>query len=342
MDSFERFYAALRGRPVDRPPVFPQIGDHAGIINKLTYNVMYKNATKAADAHLKALELYGYDITTIQVEPSWPIAEACGAAVIYPPNKNPWITKPPLNSEEDLVDLKIPDFMETESTKVMIRGTEILAKEASVPVAAFMTGPITFSLQLMPYVLLITEIVKNPEFTHELIKYSVSIIKDYIKNLKEAGATVLVVCEHDFQMLKPKQIKEFSLQYLTEIFEIFDYNILHMCGRMTSQLNEIAHDLKQMQNLNTINIGPFVDISKTQTLLDHKIGVAGNIDHVKLLPFANPSEVEVAVKKAINASGGSIRYMVAPGCEITADTPIDNVKALVSAVKTFNSSVSPS
>ena len=53
MDSFERIYAALRGRSVDRPPVFPQIGDHAGIINNLSYNVMYQNAKKAADAHLK-------------------------------------------------------------------------------------------------------------------------------------------------------------------------------------------------------------------------------------------------------------------------------------------------
>ena len=101
MDSFERVYAALEGRQVDRPPVLPQIGDHAGIINNLTYDIMYKDAQKAANAHLKALDLYGYDITTIQVEPSWPVAEACGATVNYPPDKNPWIIKPVLNSEDD-------------------------------------------------------------------------------------------------------------------------------------------------------------------------------------------------------------------------------------------------
>ena len=335
MDSFERIYAALRGRPVDRPPVFPQIGDHAGIIDKLSYNVMYQNAEKAADAHLRALNLYGYDITAIQVEPSWPVAEACGAKVIYPPDKNPWITKQPIDSEDDLEKLEPPDFMETKSSRVMIEGTNILAKEANVPVAAFMTGPITFSLQLMPYELLIKNMIKNPEFTHEIVKYSVSVIKDYIKALKDAGATVFVICEHDFQMLKPVHIKEYSLNYLPDIFNIFDYNILHMCGKVTPHLNEIAQELKQIQNLNTINIGPFVDISKTQNLLDHKIGVAGNIDHIRLLPSGSPAEVEDAVKKAIKASGGDPRYMVAPGCEITADTPIDNVKALVNAVKSF-------
>ncbi|GAI77496.1 unnamed protein product, partial [marine sediment metagenome] len=44
MDSFDRIFAALKGRSVDRAPIFPQIGDHAGIINGLTYNVMYKDA----------------------------------------------------------------------------------------------------------------------------------------------------------------------------------------------------------------------------------------------------------------------------------------------------------
>jgi len=336
MDSFDRIYAALKGRPVDRPPVFPQIGDHAGIINKLTYDIMYQDAPKAADAHLKAIDLYGYDITTIQVEPSWPVAEACGATVKYPPNKNPWIIEHPIKSKNDLEKLKAPDFMETRSSRVMIEGTEILSKEANVPVAAFMTGPITFSLQLMPYVFLIKEMILNPEFFHELVEYSVLIIKNYIKMLKGAGASIFVVCEHDFQILKLTQIKEYSLPYLRDIFDIFNYNILHMCGKITPHLNAIAPDLKKLQKLNAINIGSFVDISKTQNLLDHKIGVAGNIDHIRLLPSGNPSEVEEAVKKAINASGGDSRYMVAPGCEITADTPVDNVKALVNATKTFN------
>ena len=335
MDSFERIFSSLKGQSVDRPPVFPQIGDHAGIINKLTYNIMYEDAKMAANAHLKALDLYGYDITTIQVEPSWPVAEACGAEVNYPPDKNPWITKYVIESENDLENLVVPDFMETKSTRVMIEGTSILANEAEVPVAAFMTGPITFSLQLMPYEVLIKMMIKNPEFTHKLVKKSVMVIKEYIKALKEAGATVFVVCEHDFQLLKTEQIKEYSLDYLPGIFDIFNYNILHMCGKVLPHLNVLAHDLKHIKNLNTLNIGPFVDITKTQELLNHKIGVAGNIDHIKLLPFGSPKEVENAVHKAIEASGRDSRFMVAPGCEITSDTPIENVKALVKAAQTL-------
>jgi len=335
MDSFNRIFAALKGRSVDRAPVLPQIGDHAGIINGLTYDYMYKDAKKAAEAHLKALDLYSYDITTIQVEPSWPVAEACGAEVTYPSNKNPWITKYVIESESDLEVLEIPDFMLTESTRVMIEGTRILAEEANAPVAVFMTGPISFSLQLMPYKALIRRIVKNPKFVHQLVKRSIEIIKEYIYVLKEAGATIFVICEHDFQILRPTHIQEFSINYLHEILNVYDYNILHMCGKITPHLNFVASSLKKIDRLNTLSIGPYVDITKTQELLDHKIGVAGNIDHIKLLPFGTPKEIEVAVHASLDASRGDPRFIVAPGCEITGDTPIKNVKAFVDAVKTY-------
>ena len=77
-----------------------------------------------------------------------------------------------------------------------------------------------------------------------------------------------------------------------------------MCGKIAPHLKEISHGLEKMKSLNTINIGPFVDISKTQELLDHKIGVAGNIDHGKLLPLGAPSEVKNAVKNAVKRSDG--------------------------------------
>lgn len=335
MDAFERVYAALEGKPVDRPPVFPQIGDHAGIIAGLTYNVMYEDAEKAAQAHLDAQALYGYDFITIQVEPSWPVAEACGAGVTYPPDKNPWITDYLIKSEADLDKLRVPDFMATRSTRVMIEGTRILAERAKVPVAAFMTGPMTFSLQLMPYTDVIKKIIKNPAFVHQLVRQSVEVIKAYCQALKDAGATILMICEHDVQMMSPKHVKEFSLDYLPEIFAIYDYNVMHICGDVSRHLEFNAEYFKSLERLSTINVGPKVDIAATQKLLDGKIGVAGNIDHIDLLPLRTPPEVEAAVHAAIKASGGDPRFMVAPGCEITSDTPVDNIKAFVRAAATY-------
>ena len=112
--------------------------------------------------------------------------------------------------------------MATQSTRVIIEGTKILAQRATVPVAAFMTGPMTFSLQLMPYTDVIKRIVKNPDFVHELVGRSVVVIKAYGQALREAGATIFAICEHDAQMMSPKHVKAFSLDYLPEILAIYD------------------------------------------------------------------------------------------------------------------------
>lgn len=335
MTSSERVYAALEGRPVDRPPVFPQIGDHAGIVEGLTYDVMYTDADRAAEAHLAAQRRYGYDVVTIQVEPSWPVSEACGSTVTYPPDKNPWVTEYAVQEEGDVDRLTVPDFNATLGTRVMIEGTRILAERADVPVVAFMTGPMTFSLQLMAYTQAIKRIGKDPEFMHRLVSKSVEVITAYGRALRDAGATIFAICEHDVQMMSPKHVKAFSLDYLPEVLSVFDYNVLHVCGNVTPHLEASAEHLRSLERLNVINVGPEVDIAHLQGLLEGRIGVAGNIDHVGLLPLGTPAEVEAAVHRAIAASGGDPRFMVAPGCEITSDTPVENVKAFVSAAASY-------
>ena len=334
MDSYERVYNALKGKPVDRPPVFPQIGDHAGLLAGLTYDIMYKDAEAAAQAHLDAQAHYGYDVITIQVEPSWPVAEACGSGVTYPPKKAPWITDYLIQEKEDLPKLKVPDFMATTSTRVLIEGTRILAERASVPVVAFMTGPLTMALQLMPYDKLIKMMMKDKDFVHQLVQKAVDVGVAYGKALKDAGASIFMICEHDTQMMGPKHTLEFSIEYYPRMLEIYDYNMVHMCGKVTRHMVDNADAFKTLTRLDMINIGPEVDLKEMREVFDDRIGIAGNIDHIQLLPLGTADEVHEACLASIQEAGGptATRYMLAPGCEITADTPPENIEAFVRAV----------
>ncbi|MFQ5534552.1 MAG: uroporphyrinogen decarboxylase family protein [Sphingomonadales bacterium] len=335
MDAFERVYSALKGKPVDRLPVFPQIGDHAGIIKGLTYDVMYKDAEAAAQAHLDAVKLYGFDVVTIQVEPSWPIAEACGAGVTYPPLKCPWITDYLIQDVEGIDALEVPDFMATLSTRTMIEGTRILAERATVPVVAFMTGPLTFALQLMPYDKLIKMMVKDPDSVHRLVTKSTAIGEAYSKALKEAGATILMICEHDTQMMGPRHVYEFSIKYYEPLLNIYDYNMIHMCGRVTAHMKANRDALIALGKIDMINVGHDVNLAEMREVFGDEIGIAGNIDHIGLLPLAGKDEVADSCRTSIDEVGGhqTRRYMLAPGCEITADTPTENIKAYVDAAK---------
>jgi len=335
MDSYERVIRSLKNQRVDRSPIFPMIGDHAGIINGLSYRDMYKDPKKAAKAHLNAIKLYGYDILTIQVEPSWPVAEACGAEVNYPQNKNPWIKNPIIHSVDDVKGLKLPNFLETQSTFTMIEGTKILSQNSNYPVAAFMSGPLTFCFQLLSYKKMLKYLVKNPEMVKNLLKKVIKIIIAYIKSLQKSGAEICVICEHDLQMISPTLSKVFCFDYLSEILMTYKYNILHICGKVRPHLEILSHEHNLLEKLSAISIGPHMSISETQKLFNYEIGIAGNIDHFKLLTRGSPQEIQIAVHKAIEANGDDPRFMIAPGCEITADTPIENVKAFMNAAKNY-------
>ncbi|MFQ5659923.1 MAG: uroporphyrinogen decarboxylase family protein [Gammaproteobacteria bacterium] len=334
MNSFDRVYNALKGEAVDRPPVFPQIGDHAGILAGFTYDIMYKDAEAAAQSHLDAQARYGYDVITIQVEPSWPVAEACGSGVTYPPKKAPWITDYLVKSKDEIGKLDdIPDFMATLSTRTLIEGTRLLAGKAEVPVVAFITGPLTMSLQLMPYETFIREMVKDHEFSHRLVQRATAVSRAYARKLKEAGATILMICEHDTQMMSPRHTREYSIEYYPELLQDYDYNMVHMCGAVTPHMERNVDAFKTLDRLNMINIGDTVDLNRMRELFEPEIGVAGNIDHIQLLPLKTPEEVTAACQKAIAAAGGyeARHFMLAPGCEITADTPPENIEAFVKA-----------
>jgi len=335
MDAQERVYNALEGKPVDRPPVFPQLGDHAGILAGGTYDIMYKDPEFAAQAHLDAQKRYGYDVVTIQVEPSWPVAEACGSGVTYPPMKAPWITDYLVQAKDQIDKLKVPDFMACQSTRTLIEGTQILADRADVPVVAFMTGPLTMALQLMPYDKFVREMVKDKEFAHELVRRATEVGAAYGRALKEAGATIFMICEHDTQMMGPKHTGEYSIEYYPLMLDIFDYNMLHMCGKVTPHMERNVDAFKKLDRLNMINVGPEVDLNRMRELFEPEIGVAGNIDHIQLLPLGNPGEVAAACRACIERAGGprATHFMLAPGCEITADTPPENIEAFVQSAK---------
>lgn len=334
MDSKQRVMAALTRQPYDRVPVFPQVGDHAGRLLGYDISEMFNDSEKAVKAHLEALALYRYDVVTIQIETSWPIVEACGGEVTYPAGKSPWITKHPLlGPVEEIADFQIPDFSNCKRVVNLLAGTEKLKAETDVPVAAFVTGPLTMGFHLFGYEDGVKVLAKNKEFLPALTRKASEIIVAYARLVKEAGADLLVICEHDAQMVSPMYIKKFCLPHLPEILQVFDHNILHACGKVTKHFEINAAGLQKLAGLSAVSVGSDVDMAALRTALGGSISVIGNIDHINLIPNANPLEIARVCGQVVKENKNEPGFMLAPGCEITVDTPSENVKAFVEAAK---------
>lgn len=337
MNSYERVVKLFTGEKPDRIAVLPQIGDHAGYKAGLTMDVMYHDAEKTADAHLRAYETYGYDIVAIQVEPSWPVAETCGCEVVYPEDKCPWITKNIINKPGDVDKVKVPDFSAHPATGTILEATAKLREKIGkeVMISGYMTGPLTFSLQLMPYNDFVYSTKKDPPFIEAVVKKSTEIGVAFFQALKDAGAELSVICEHDLQLLSPKMWQEYSLKNLPKQTGITPYNILHTCGNIELQLTKLASEIAGIPNLQFINFSHEVSISKMAEAFGNSIGLCGNIDHIHLLPSATPDKIKEVCKSAIEEGLKAKAFLLGPGCEITIDTPEENVKAFVESARLF-------
>ncbi|MCB2189045.1 MAG: uroporphyrinogen decarboxylase family protein [Deltaproteobacteria bacterium] len=337
MNSRERVIELFESRKPDRVAVMPQIGDHAGHIQGLTFDVLYHDAKKAYEAHLKAYQDYGYDVLAIQVEPSWPVAEACGCEVTYPPNKCPWVTKNVIKILEDVDKVKVPDFWAHPGTATILNATRMLADKLGdeVAISGYMTGPLTFALQLIPYNDFIIASRKNPELAHAVVDKATQVAKGFAKALAEAGAQIHVICEHDLQMFSPKDMHSFILPRIAAITAETPYNVLHTCGQVGAHLKAGAKELCQVPNLQFVNFSHEVSIFSMLEVFGQNMGLCGNIDHIQLLPHATPEEVSEACGKAIKEGMKAKAFMLGPGCEITIDTPPENIKAFVKSAELY-------
>jgi uroporphyrinogen decarboxylase len=337
MKSRERVERLLKHERPDRIAVLPQLGDHAGWVNGLTMDVIYHDAVKVADAHVKALRDYGYDVAAIQVEPSWPIAEACGCTVTYPLNKCPWITERIIKNPEDIDKVKVPDFMAHPATRTILEATTLLKDKvgSNAMIAGYIPGPLTFALQLVTYNDFIIRTRKDPAFVEALINRATLVVKGFAEALKGAGAEMLVICEHDLQMFSPEAGKKYIVPHLPDVCSVFDSNMLHSCGKVESHLSRLADDLCSVRNLRFITFSHEVSISKMIEVYGDRMGISGNIDHIHLLPSGTPETVQAACRSAIEEGMKAKVFMLAPGCEITIDTPVENIKAFVQSAALF-------
>ena len=106
-----------------------------------------------------------------------------------------------------------------------------------------------------------------------------------------------------------------------------------LCGAVTPHMERNVDPFKILDHLNMINIGEEVALKRMRELYEPEIVVAGNIDRIQLLPLKTPEQVKASCLNAIAEAGGheSRHFMLAPGWEITADTPPENIEAYVRA-----------
>jgi len=96
---------------------------------------------------------------------------------------------------------------------------------------------------------------------------------------------------------------------------------LHVCGDINRILPQIA-----TLGVDVLDCDWQVDMARARELLGPKVTLAGNLDPVRVVMQSTPEEIRRGFGEVYGQVGRP--YFVNAGCEIPADTPHENLRAL--------------
>jgi MtaA/CmuA family methyltransferase len=247
--------------------------------------------------------------------------------VTFPEDAVPECRNPVIHSLSDVINLSTPDVYKNERTIDRIRGARQYDKllKGTVPVSGWVEGPLAEACDLAGVSPMLMQLMVDPDFANRLLDKCLVTAKDF------AGAQILEgcdligigdsICSQIDKDTYDQFVRERHRELISFIHETGAAVKLHICGNITHLLGSLA-DLEA----DIIDLDWQVDMEEAYRFLGPEIVRGGNINPVTIQD--KPSEdVKKMTAEMLHHESGR-KYLLAAGCEITVNTPKENLMAM--------------
>ncbi|MEW5799673.1 MAG: uroporphyrinogen decarboxylase [Bacteroidota bacterium] len=334
---------AARKQPVERTPVWfmRQAGrylpEYRAVRATADFLTLCKTPELAAEVTVQPVEVIGVDAAIIFSD-ILVIPEAMGMTLIVEEGKGGPRFPKPIRSLDDINALRAIDpNKELRFVMDAIRVSKQRLKD-TVPLIGFSGSPWTLAAYMVEgkgsknfrYVKEL--IFSKPEQAHILLQKLAQSVGDYLTAQVHAGAHIVQIFDTWGGILGQEEFEEFSLRYIQQIVEQVKKTTVPVivfckdCGHSLSKIASTGADV--------VGLDWTVDIGKAREVIGEKVALQGNLDPTLL--FSTPARIEEGVKSILQKYGKGSGHIFNLGHGILPDTPVENVKTFVNAVKTFS------
>ncbi len=333
----ERLLAALRHEKMTEVPWVPFAGVHAGKLCGYPAMDILMDETKLLDALLKVNDVYDPDgqpiIFDLQVE-----AEILGCKLVWPKNGPPMVAAHPLQNTQT-VPVKLPQKTDGRLPMILNVMREMKkAKGETTALYGLVTGPLTLASHLRG-----TEIFMDtfdaPDFLHSLLEYCASVAIKVSEFYIEAGMDVIAIVDPVVSQVSPKHFEQFLSAPFSGIFGSIRsqgaYSSFFVCGDATKNLEKMCQTKPD-----SISIDENIDLVAAKRITDkYNITIGGNIPlttHMLLGSQQDNMKFVVDLLAKLGDPENQLadnNFILAPGCDMPYDTPVENVIGIVQAVR---------
>ena len=340
MTSKERIDAVLAGQPVDRTP-FCLVDGGAWIAKteNMTYRTLYALPDGGASTIVKWANDLGVDIVSAVSGVFTAPLNAFGCpihidTVGQPVNAGPAISDP--ESEIPALDkstirekLLANEFFcgmlrQCENVKKLIKDSKYLLGDIAAPftMAAVMVGTQDFIMLMMD----------DEELAQQLIDFTTCVSAEVFHMLHERGCDIAFPADPvaSGNLISQDMYETWALPALKKLKSMipeYKYFFAHICGASGARVSALKE-----AGVRAFSCDYAVDLDTALKAADGKMVLFGNLNPAGALLAGSPDDVYAEARERTRTSAGR-PYILAPGCDLGADTPYENLRALVRAVQ---------
>ncbi len=318
----------FRGEPVDSLPLMPITMMFAAGQIGVPYGKYVTDYRLLVEAQIVTAERFGFDYVSCISDPGREAAD-CGAEVRFFEDQPPALEEcnARLKEKSELAGLAVPDPLGGGRMHDRVKAASLFRDRVAGErlIEGWVEGPCAESADLRGINTLMLDFYDDPGFVRDLFDFVIELALVFARAQVEAGADLIGIGDSAASLVGPRFYDEFvwpAHQRLVAGVHSLGVPVrLHICGNtrpILAQLGRLGCEMIDLDFLAPVDEGR-AKMGPEQVL-------AGNIDPVRVLRDATPEGVTAAIAECHRQAGP--RYIVAAGCEVTRDTPPENLRAL--------------
>ncbi len=326
MTGRERILHHIDNRPVDRLPVMPITMQFACDLIGARYRQYETDYRVLAEGQLRVAEQFDFDYVNTMSDPGREAAD-CGAVLEYPENSPAALVEDGavLGDKARLASLKIPDPLGGGRMTNGIKGIALLREKVGSDkvVEGWIEGPMAEGADLRGINTIMLDFYDDPQFVRDLFEFIVEMELRFAKAQIEAGIDLMGVGDAAASLVGPQIYEEFIWPYEKKLIDglhaLGTKARLHICGNTRFALKgmgELGCDIVDLDFLSPVAEGR-AKMGPNQVIL-------GNVNPFAVVREGKPEDVFKAIAECHRQAGP--RYIIGPGCEITRDSPHENIR----------------
>lgn len=331
---------SLRHEPVDAIPWVPFAGVHAGKLVGYSAREVLTDADKLFEALLAVNRTYDPDgqpvVFDLQIE-----AEILGCDLLWADKAPPTVASHPLATDPEVpTHLPAPDEGRLPMVLDVMRRMKAAVGEQTA-LYGLVTGVFTLASHLRGTEIFM-DMFDRPDFLDGLLAYARDVVIRMADLYIEAGMDVLAVVDPLVSQISPRHFRKLISDPYTEVFEHVRrrgaFSSFFVCGDATKNI-----DVMCQTGPDSISIDENIDLVGAKAITDrYNITIGGNIPlTTHMLLGSQPDNMKFVVDLVDRISPANEagerqvprNFILAPGCDMPYDVPVENVVATVQAVR---------